>query len=85
MKTSKHWRCKSRRILAKEKLLTGSGTSLREKENVLQSTKMKRIGDLKNTLTSSMEMQSLESAQTVFSLALIKHFLSMLPSLLLKW
>jgi hypothetical protein len=29
------------------------------KGNLFQSTKIKRIGDLKNTLTSDMEMQSL--------------------------
>ena len=41
-------------------LLTGSGTSPRER-SVLQSTKLKGVGDLKRVLTSDMEMQSLVS------------------------
>ena len=62
-------------------LLTGSGTSPRER-SVLQSTKeVKGVGDLKSALTSDMEMQSLEFAQLVFGLALVQYFLSMLPSL----
>ena len=51
------------------KLLTGNGTSPRRR-NMLESTKLNRIGDLKNILTSDMEIQSLEFAQQVFSLAL---------------
>ena len=48
---------------------------------MLQSTKMKGVGDLKNTLTSDMEMQSLEFALIVLGLALVQYFLTMLPSL----
>jgi hypothetical protein len=48
-----------------EKLLTGSATSPGER-NVLQSTKMKKFGDLKST--SDMEMQSLVFGQLVFGL-----------------
>ena len=44
---------------------------------VLQSAKIKRIGDLKSTLTSDMEMQSLEFSQLVFGLALVQYFLTM--------
>jgi hypothetical protein len=44
------------------KLLTGNGPSPGER-SLLQSTKMKGVGDLKSTLTSDMEMQSLEFAQ----------------------
>jgi hypothetical protein len=38
-----------------------SGTSPRER-SVLQSTKLKGVGDLRSALTSVMEMQSLEFA-----------------------
>ena len=48
---------------------------------MLQSTKLKEVGYLKSTLTSDMEMQSLEFAQLVFSLALVQYFLPMLPFL----
>ena len=44
---------------------------------MLQSTKLKGVGDLKSTLTSDMEMQSLEFAQLVFGLALVQYFLTM--------
>ena len=57
-----------------------SGTSPRER-SVLQSTKLKGVGDLRSILTSDMEMQSLEFAQPVFSLALAQHFLAILPFL----
>ena len=50
-----------------EELLTGSGTSPRER-SVLLSTEVKRVGDLK---ISDMEMQSLEFAQLGFGLALV--------------
>ena len=40
-------------------LLTGSGASPGER-SVLASTKLKGVGDLKNILTSDVEMQSLE-------------------------
>ena len=39
---------------------------------------MKGVGDLKSTLTSDMEMQSLEFAQLVFGLALVQYFLTMM-------
>ena len=65
-------------------LLTGSGTSPRER-SVLQSTKLKGIGDLKSALTSDVEMQSLEFAQLVFGLALVQYFLTMLLSHILEW
>ena len=42
-------------------LLTGSGTSPSQR-SVLQSTKLKGIGDLKSPLTSDIEMLSLEFA-----------------------
>ena len=38
---------------------------------MLLSTKMKGVGDLKNTLTSDMERQNLEFAQMVSSLVLV--------------
>ena len=37
---------------------------------------MKEVRDLKNALTSDMEMQSLEFAQLVFCLALVQYFLT---------
>ena len=58
------------------KLLTGSQTSPRER-SVLQSTKLKGVGDLKTALTSDMEMQSMEFAQLDFSLDLVQCFLTM--------
>ena len=48
-----------------EELLTGCGTNLRER-NVLQTTKLKIVGDLKSTLTTDVEMQNLEFALLVF-------------------
>jgi hypothetical protein len=48
---------------------------------VLQSTKLKGVGDPKSTLTSDMEMLSLESAPLGFGLALVQYFLTMLPFL----
>jgi hypothetical protein len=62
------------------KLLTGCGKSPRERP-VLQSTKIKGLGDLKSALTSDMEVQSLEFAQLDFGLALVHHFLTMSPLL----
>lgn len=62
------------------KLLTGKGTSPRER-SVLQSTKLKGVGDLKRVLTSDMELQSLELAQLVFCLALVQYFPTTLSSL----
>jgi hypothetical protein len=43
---------------------------------VLQSTKLKGVGELKSILTSDMEMKSLEFAQLVFSLALVCDLIS---------
>ena len=40
-------------------LLTGSGTNPRER-SVLQSTKLKGVGDLKSVSTSDIKMQSLD-------------------------
>ena len=48
---------------------------------MLQSTKLKGIGDLKSVLTSDMELQSLEFAQLVFGLVLVQYFLTVFPSL----
>ena len=53
-------------------------TSLRER-SVLQSTKMKEVGDLKIILTLDMEMQSLVFAQLAFSPTLVQRFLTLLP------
>ena len=39
--------------------------------------KLKGVGDLKSTLTLDVEMKSLKFALLAFSLALIKHFLTM--------
>ena len=60
-------------------LLT-SGISPRERR-VLQSTKLKGVGDLKIALTSDVGMQSLSLAQLALGLALVQYFLSMLSSL----
>ena len=43
-----------------------------------QLTKLRGYGDLKNTLRSDMELQSLEFVQLVFGLALVQYFLAML-------
>jgi hypothetical protein len=53
-----------------EYLPTGSGNSPGER-SVVQSIKLKEVGNLKSTLTSDMEVQSLEFARLVFSLALV--------------
>ena len=45
---------------------------------MLQSTKLKGVGDLKSILASDMEMQSLEFVHLVFSFALVQYFLTML-------
>ena len=47
----------------------------------VSDTKAERSGNLKSILTSHMEMESLEFAQLVCSLALVQYFLTMLPSL----
>ena len=51
------------------------------KRHMLQSTELEGVGDLKNTLTLHMEMQSLEFCQLVLSLALVQDFFTMLTSL----
>ena len=58
------------------KLLTGCRTKPRER-SLLQSTKMKGVGDLKSTLISEVEMQCLEFAQLVCGLASVQYFLTM--------
>ena len=44
---------------------------------MLQSTKMKGVGDLKSALTSDIETQKLEFTQLVSCLALVQYFLIM--------
>jgi hypothetical protein len=39
---------------------------------------MKGVGDLKNTLTSDMEIKNLEFAQLVFGLAFAQYFLTVI-------
>lgn len=51
---------------------------------MLQSTKLKGIGDLKSTLMSDMEIQSLEFVQLIFGLALVQCFLTMFSFFLLE-
>ena len=50
----------------------------REK-GILKLTKLEEVGNLKNNLTSDMELQSLEFAQLAFSLAQIQCFLTTFP------
>lgn len=52
-----------------------------KKKKCMQSIKLNRVGDLKRISTLDMEMQSSEFVQLVFSLALIKYFPIMVPSL----
>lgn len=59
-----------------KKAATRSGNSPRER-NILHSTKLKGFGDVKSTLTTDMEMQSLAFAQVIFTLALFHYFLTM--------
>ena len=47
---------------------------------MLQSTKLKGVGDLKNILTSDLGMQNLEFTQLAFGLALLQYFLLVFPS-----
>ena len=54
-------------VTFQEKLLTMSKNSLSER-SVLQSTKLKGVGDLKRTLISDMKIEILEFAQLVFVL-----------------
>ena len=60
----------------RERQLAGNGNSPRE--NVLQSTKLKGVGDLKSTLTSDMEIRSLKFAKLVLCLGLVQYFLTMM-------
>lgn len=62
------------------KLFTESGANPRE-GSVLRLTKMTGFGDPRSILMSDMEIQSLEFAWTVFCLALVQDFLTVLPSL----
>lgn len=48
---------------------------------LLRSAKLKRAGDLKNTLTSDVGMQSVAFAQLVSGFALVHCFLATLPLL----
>jgi hypothetical protein len=48
--------------------------------SLLQSTKIKGVGDLKRALTSDTEIQSLDFAQLVFCLASVQYFLTMMFS-----
>jgi hypothetical protein len=57
----------------RQKLLTRSENNPKER-TVLQSTKLKGIGDPKSILISEMEFKRLELAQLFFSLALVQYF-----------
>ena len=46
---------------------------------MLQSTKIKGVGDLKSNLSSNMEIQSLEFAQMFFGIALVHFLLNISP------
>lgn len=63
--------------ICQAELLTEYGTNPEER-NVLQSIKLKGLGDLKSTMTSDMEIKSLVLAHLVF-LILVQSFLTMLP------
>lgn len=52
-----------------------------KERSVLNSTKLKGVGDLKIILTSDMKIQILEFVQLASRLALVQYFLTMLPSL----
>lgn len=56
-----------------KKLLTQCGTSPSER-NVLHSTKLNGVEDMKSALIICIEMQNSEFAQLVFSLTLIPYF-----------
>lgn len=45
---------------------------------MLKSTRLKEVGDLKNTLTSDIKMQSLGFALLIFGFAFVHHFFAML-------
>ena len=59
------------RDTCQEELHTACGTSPRSR-SVLQSEKLKGVGDLKITLTSDMEMQNLEFVLLISGLALVQ-------------
>lgn len=63
---------------SQEELQTGCGT------NVLQSTKLEGVGDLKGTMTSDMKIRNVFT-QLTFSLAVVRCFHPTLPFLLLEW
>jgi hypothetical protein len=60
-------------------LLARSGISPRER-SVLQSSRLKGVGNLKSTLTSDIVMQNLEFALLGLSFAFIQYFLTILLS-----
>jgi hypothetical protein len=53
-----------------------NGTSPGE-TSLLQSTKMKRVRDMRSAFTSEMEIKRLEVAQLVFGTALVQNFITM--------
>ena len=55
-------------------------TSPRE-SSVVQPIKLEEVGDPKRALTLDVEIQSLQFAWLVFSLALVQYFLSRIPFL----
>lgn len=59
------------KLKPERKLLKGSVSQT--ERSVLQSTKLKWVGDWKSILTSEMELQSLEFAQLVLSVALVQY------------
>ncbi|KAL6033305.1 hypothetical protein STEG23_014953, partial [Scotinomys teguina] len=54
-----------------------NGVEPAQERSVLQSTKLKEIGDLKSISTLDMEMQNLQFAQLAFGLALVQYFLTL--------
>ena len=65
---SKCWKCQNHGISTKESCrLIVEQTQERE---MFQSTKMKEVGNLKNTLTSDLEMQNLDYVLLSFGLDL---------------
>jgi hypothetical protein len=67
-----------------EELQSRYRTRTRER-SVLQSTKLKGVGNMKSALTSDMEMQNSEFVLLVFGLALVQYVITTLLSSLLKW
>lgn len=58
-------------------VLRGRGTRERSR---LQSTKLKVLRDLNNTVILDVEMQNLEFSQILFSITLVQYFVTMLLS-----